>query len=230
MPERFQLPPVITGSSWLTLMHSLWSQSKRGTVTDSEGINVPAWSNREALAVVGALRELGKGTRDGFPLWYQFAAAAYGWSPASDKLDSTTSQADGVYPADDATELNAELERIVTALDVTQHPNPRMALVDIFDRSSFKDEVRTALKQDGARAEFKIPLPACKDPSTGKPAKPVRDPRTRKWICPGGPVTIDDPITALLKSLMVVAIPVALVLLAVGAVAEKPRRSRRNKR
>jgi hypothetical protein len=230
MPERFQLPSVITSSSWLTVMQSLWSQSKRGTVADDAGIQVPAWTNREAVSVISAMRELAKGMPAGsaFPLWYQFAAVAYGWQPSSDKLDNSMAQADRVYPADDAVELNAELERIVTYLDLRVHPNPRMALRDVFNSDTFMSEVRTALAQDGAKVEFKIPLPACKDPMTGKPARPVKDPRTGKWTCPGGAITIDDPVTALLKALAIVAIPAALVLLAIGAV--EPRRRRRKKR
>lgn len=231
MPERFQLPQVITSSSWLTVMQSLWSQSKRGTVRDDAGIEVPAWTNREAIAVVSAMRELAKGmpAGAGFPLWYQFAAVAYGWRPSSGELDNSMAQADRVYPADDAVELNAELERIVTHLDLRAHPNPRMALRDVFNSDTFLGEVRKALLQDGAKVEFKIPLPACKDPATGKPTRPVRDPRTGKWICPGGPILIDDPVTALLKALATVAIPAALVLLAIGAV-EQRRRRRNSKR
>jgi len=228
MPERFQLPPVITSSSWLTTMQSLWSQSKRGTVKDDAGIEVPAWTNREAIAVIAAMRELAKGVPTGFPLWYQFAAVAYGWQPRTEELDNSAAQADRIYPGDDAVELNAELERMVTHLDQRMHPNPRIALVDMFDRSGFLDELRTALRQDGAQVEFKIPLPACKDPASGRPAKPVKDPRTGKWTCPGGAVTIDDPLTAILKALATVAIPVGLVLLAIGAV--QPRRRRRKGR
>lgn len=229
MPERFQLPPVITSSSWLTVMQSLWAQSKRGTVQDG-AIEVPAWTNREAIAVVSAMRELAKGmpAGQGFPLWYQFAAAAYGWDPKTDKLDNSMAQADRLYLGGDAVDLNAELERIVTHLDQRQHPNPRMALVDRFNSDTLQSEVRAALAQDGANVEFKIPLPACKDPSTGRPARPVKDPRTGKWTCPGGAITIDDPLTALLKALATVAVPAALVLLAIGAVA--PRRRRRKKR
>jgi len=229
MSERFQLPPVITSSSWVTLMQSLWSQSKRGTVQDDAGIAVPAWTNREAIAVVSGLRELARGAPGaGFPLWYQFAAAAYGWRPDSGDLDNSMAQADRIYPADDAVELNAELERIVTHLDLRMHPNPRMALVDRFNSDTFLSELRTALAQDGADVSFKIPLPACKDPVTGKPARPVKDPRTGKWTCPGGAVTIDDPLTAIVKALATVAIPAALVLLAIGAF--EPRRRRRKKR
>lgn len=231
MPERFQLPPVITSSSWITLMQSLWSQSRRGTVKDDAGIEVPAWTNREAIAIISGMRELAQGmpTGQGFPLWYQFAAVAYGWQPQADTLDNSTAQADRIFPPDDAVELNAELERMVTHLDLRSHPAPRMALVDRFGSDTFLSELRTALRQDGAEPQFKIPLPACKDPATGRPARPVKDPRTGKWACPGGAITIDDPVTALLKALATVAVPAALVLLAIGAL-EPRRRRRKNKR
>lgn len=226
MSERFTLPPVITGSSWSTVLESLWSQSRR----DDDAASSPTWTNREAVAVVAGLRELGRGAAGGFPLWYQFAAVAYAWEPGRASLDATERQADELYPAEQAAQLAGELKRVVGDLESKRHPEPRFAIADVFDRAAFQAEVAGALAQDGADAQFKIPLPACKDPRTGRPTRPVKDPQTGKWSCPGGVVTVDDPITAIVKSLSKLAVPIAIALVAYGALYERTRRGRRKRR
>lgn len=229
MPERFTLPRTITGSTWPNVMDSLWERSSRGMVTDDDGTIAPRWTNREALAVIMALRRAAKLTQAGFPLWYQFAAVAYGWTPDVDVVEASSAQADMEYPPQIAVPLNLEIQRITHDLeDEGVKAESRLDIDDEFDDKETIAEVRKALKQDGADAAFKIPLPACKDPVTGKPAKPVRDPRTGKLTCPGGGMTIDDPITAILKSLSKVAIPAALILGAAWVLSQKQqRRSRR---
>ena len=224
MPERFTLPRTITGSTWPNVMAALWERSSRGLVSDDEGTQAPSWTNREALAVVMSLRKLAG--RD-FPLWYQFAAVAYGWSPDTDQLTARGGQADRMYPPEISVMLSGEIARITNALEGEQRGDPRLDLEDLFDDKDVIAAVTGALKQDGADAAFKIPLPACKDPVTGRPAKPVKDPRTGKWTCPGGGYTIDDPITAIVKSLSKVAIPVALIYGVAWVLSHKPRRSRR---
>lgn len=228
MPERFTLPRTITGSTWLNVMSSLWERSVRGMVTDDEGVPAPRWTNREALAVVMALRKL---ARAAFPLWYQFAAVAYGWSPENDELTARGGQADIAYPPEISVLLNHEIARIAKELEAANtQAKPQLDLDDVFDDKSVIAAVRGALRQDGAEAAFKIPLPACKDPVTGKPTRPVKDPQTGKWTCPGGAVMIDDPITAIIKALSKVAIPAALILGAAWVLSHKPRRSRRPRR
>lgn len=225
MPERFTLPRVITGSTWPNVMAALWERASRGMVTDDEGGQAPRWTNREALAVVMALRKLAGA---GFPLWYQFAAVAYGWSPDNDQLTARGGQADQWYPPEIAVLLNGEIERITGELEAAPvRREPQLDLEDLFDDKTVIAAITGALKQDGADAAFKIPLPACKDPVTGRPAKPVKDPRTGKWTCPGGGYTVDDPITAIIKSLSKVAIPVALIYGVAWVLSHKPRRSRR---
>lgn len=224
MPERFTLPRTITGSTWPNVMASLWERSSRGMVSDDEGTQAPRWTNREALAVVMGLRKL---VGQAFPLWYQFAAVAYGWSPDNDQLTARGGQADQWYPTEIAVLLSGEIARLTAALEGARQGEPRLELEDLFDDKDVIAAVMGALKQDGADAAFKIPLPACKDPVTGRPAKPVKDPRTGKWTCPGGGYTIDDPLTAIIKSLSKVAIPAALIYGAVLVLSRKPRRSRR---
>jgi len=238
MPERFQLPPVITASSWPLVAESLWKQSRRGIVTDDRGDIGPKWTNREAVAIIAALRQAAKAAPGGFPLWYQFAAAAYGWEPAEttgykDHLTSSAKQADAIYPTDAAIMLNRELERITTALDATSayRPEPRFELRDVFGDQAMWSDVMTALHQDGASATFKIPLPACKR-KDGKLATPVWDRTERRWKCPDGVAVIDDPLTALIKSLIKPAAVVGLIyVLATGVpVVMKRRRQSRRKR
>jgi hypothetical protein len=193
-------------------------------VTDDDGTVAPHWTNREAIAVVAALRAAA-GAR--FPLWYQFAAPAYGWEPGRNRLDRSDEQADRDYDANAAVMLNLELQRIAQELDEARKPDPRMDLdAQSWTDVAFQGEVTKALRDDGAQAQFKIPLPACKDPKTGKPAKPVKGP-DGKWHCPGGPLLIDDPITAIIKALAPIAVPAALILGAAWLMSKRQRRPRR---
>jgi hypothetical protein len=162
-----------------------------------------------------------------FPLWYQFAAPAYGWEPGRNRLDRSDEQADRDYDANAAVMLNLELQRIAQELDEARKPDPRMDLdAQSWTDVAFQGEVTKALRDDGAQAQFKIPLPACKDPKTGKPAKPVKGP-DGKWHCPGGPLLIDDPITAIIKALAPIAVPAALILGAAWLMSKRQRRPRR---
>lgn len=227
--DRFSLPPLVTASTWASVWSSLWSQAlaRRGATHDSDGTVAPAMTNREALAIVMALRRMARATGAEFPLWYQFAAPAYAWTPGTDVLDATDRQADEEYPADAAVQLHLELQRLTAELDDRAVKEPRLEISDVFADGETQREVAAALRDDGARAEFKIPLPACKDPNTGKPARPVYDDRDRKWKCPGGVVTIDDPITAIIKSAAPLAI-IAILAYGAGVIwSKKPRRRRR---
>lgn len=220
MPERFLLPPVITGSTWSTVWGYTWEHQGRGAVTDDEGTIAPRWTNREAVAIIAALRAVAPE----FPLWYQFAAIAYGWEPGQNKLDRSQAQADRDYDANANVMLNLEMQRIVNDLDAARRPDPRIELdAQTWSDAAFQAEIAKALREDGAQAQFKIPLPACKDPKTGKPAKPVKG-ADGKWHCPGGPLLIDDPITAIVKALAPIAVPAALILGAAWIMTKRPRR------
>lgn len=230
MPSQLTLPPVLSASRWDTLASALWDRAPRGRVSTDDGATVPRWTNREAVAVISGLRAIAKGSRDGFPLWYQYAAVAYGWTPEGDALEATAGQADADYPADDTELLGQELRRIAGDLEAVKHPDPRMYLSDVFDRRETLQEVSAALRDDGAEAAFKIPLPACKDPNTGKATRPVKG-ADGKWSCPGGAITVDDPITAIVKSLVKTLQPLAvpIILIALAVSAKKPRRGRRKR-
>lgn len=205
-------------------MEWLWKRSPRGTETDDEGTIAPKWTCREAVAVIAAMKAAALDGGVAFPQAYQFAAVAYGWSPDAGGLDNSTSQGDAIYPPYAAVALNLEMQRIFDQLDARHRATPpRLNVIDVFDSSKFQTEVQDQLKHDGASASFKIPIPACKDPKTGRPAWPVRGP-DGKWKCPGGIVTIDDPLTSGVKSLG----PIVLIAAAAYAYLKfKPRRSRR---
>lgn len=231
MPERFALPPVITASSWANAVSSLLSQqrSSRGTEVDDEGKAAPVMTNREALAIVEAMRRPAQRVLTGWPMWYQFAAIAYNWeaNPGAPMLDASDERADADFPAYAAVMLGEELVRLAQGLDAVRYPDVRLDLTDVWAQPAVMAEIGAALQDDGAQVSFKIPIPACKDPVTGKPARPVRDPSTGRWTCPGGVVQIDDPITAILKSLSKVAVPVGVILIAYYAFENK--RARRRK-
>lgn len=223
MPD-LTLPPVITASTWKTIVDSIWEHSARqGLETDDEGGTAPAWTNRQVLAIVVGMKAAAKAVM-AWPLWYQFAAAAYGWDPEAGTLDTSDTHGDAAYPVGAAVQLVAELRRIAAALDAVRYPETRVDLADVWDDPSVLSDATAALAGDGARIAFKVPLPACKDPVTGKPSFPKRDPRDGRWKCPGGVVTVDDPITAIMKSLSKAVVPAALILIAYAAFTNKRRR------
>ncbi len=211
---------------------ALWEKPPRGVVTDSEGTIAPKWTNREAMAIIYAMRRAVVLQRL-FPLWYQFAAVAYGWDPTDASkmaLDASAKRADQIYDADAAVQLQLELQRITGELDdrkSTMSPDLRL------DAGAFVDplvvsDVMAALAADGADVQFKVPLPACKDPKTGKPVgRPTRNKQTGKWEC--APVLVDDPATAISKSLTKVVIPLGLLWLAWKALNKETRRDRRRR-
>lgn len=232
MAGRFALPPVITGSTWANVNAALWDKAPRGVVTDDDGTIAPRWTNREAVAVIEATRQAAK-SGSSFPLWYQFEAVAYGWDPSADadRLDNSATQADRDYDATASVALQLDLMRVYDELDAAASEpgskwklKPSLALDEsAFTSKGVQGELRSALAADGMTPQFKIPLPACKDPKTGKPGLPTRNPRTGKWECE--PVTIDDPVTAIGKSAGRWILPALLIY----AAWKQTRRGRRRK-
>lgn len=175
---------------------------------------VPPLTNAEVVAIVeGVLADLGKSA---MPLWYQYAAAAYGWAPPGVVLDASPARGAALFDPELTRSFWVELDNVQMHaadnddLDAAPGPNavpsPRLDLDASFTNPVIMGEVGAALGEDGAKTLWKIPLPACKDPKTGKPVgRPHRAP-DGKWTC--DPVLIDDPITAVANSVM----PLVLVV------------------
>lgn len=261
---RATLPPVITASRWGTAFDAAWSR-----ILDAHGSGLPITpplprdqfgipappaprlTNGEAIALIAGWHDA---ATHRFPLWYQYAAVAYGWDPENDNLDTSPSQAAKAYMPD---EVNAalwgELFQVASALDgeldaAENMAKPRIDLDTAFNDPVFAGKVAAQLKADGADAAFKIPTGRCRDRRTGKkrlyrPCPPgakqgadgrwyYKDPITgAQLVCDGkgdcDPELVDDPITHARKQLFTLA-------LIVGAVwwlskrARNPRRRRRN--
>jgi len=246
-PARNAWPPFLTASSWDNIYAQLWDIALRrpgGTQTSADGTLAPALTNGEIQMIVRAWQSA---RRSLWPLWYQFAAAAYNWNPDNgDRLDTSAKWRDAFADVEIVRELWLSTFGLRFDLDATQLPKPRLDLdAETFDDAVWQAEVRAELRADGASASFKIPLPACKDPKTGKATTP-------KYTCPRGyklvvingipmckhitsgklakpklecdVVKVDDPITAIGKSLRkdlaTVVIVAAVLYLVLG---NKPR-------
>ena len=175
MADDFKLPPVITASTWPNAFWATFDRLRqlRGVASShrSEAI-APKMTNREAVAIVSAIRALAPMTERGFGLWYQYAALAYGWDPDRDRLTLTQAQSEKLYDQEAAPELMLAFQKLAGELDLLQREDPRVEL----DRGAFDDrilqgEVIKALRDDGAEAVAVIPQ--CRDKKSGK----VRTPR-----------------------------------------------------
>lgn len=230
----FRLPLVSTASQWITVFWSQWNAAKarRGAANSNDGTLAPRVTNAEASALVRAWRAMSAMTDNRFPLWYQFAAIACGWTVARDKLNVSSAYAAKLYPIDATAELWLALQRIANRLDLLQREDPRIELVaETRADPVWQGEIRRALREDGATATFVIGFGGCKDPKTGKPVAPRGNCRQ---VSPGvldctytcDPVVITDPVTHAGQSLLTVA----GVLLAVWWVfKDKSTRSRRRR-
>lgn len=221
---------------------------KRRSHKTREGTLAPRMTNGEVITVVMAWMPPTAGIRaTAFPLWDQFAAAAYGWNPATGKLDTSAKNRDDWYP--DAllvalwSQLMGAADELDTAdrryrLDDPHRGKPRLDFDGRWDDIVFQETVKMTANQDGtitdtqsAHAAFKIPLPACKGPD-GKPRLPKCKRVMKRWpyLCEEwekcDPVVVDDPITKIGNDLSGLA---GLALL-VGAFwllfDNKPRRRR----
>lgn len=191
----------------------------------------PRITNGQAVTLImGWMMAAGpRAVNSTFALWYQLAAVAYGWTPERDKLDTSAKRRDAWYPGEVAIELWMQSSALASQLDIAaggKDAGAILALDGSFDDPTFQAQVAAALRDDGASATWLIPLPACKDPKTGKPTgRPHRD-KNGKWTC--DPVVIDDPITRAKKSvngLLVLMLVVGIVVWASDN--NEPRRSRR---
>lgn len=230
--------PVYTASTWATVwkqMHAALDERSRGARPG------PPMTNAEAAAFIREWRDVSHAES---PLWWQFAAVAYGWQPSRDELDQSAQQAARWYPPSLVEDLWKWARDIAAELDARNDGQPPRVAVDLdtFGDPVFFGGVRAQLMSDGARAAFKIPLPACRDKKTGKlrysrppcdkhgrgplvgydrRGRPIYAPCDKKGDCE--PVAIDDPLTAIGKD-------VSTLLLVVGAVWLLTRPTRRSRR
>lgn len=232
-------PAQLYGNAWRAVNDAAWEalRSVNGTGKTSyvdksgrayTGQLYTKLTNGEAVTLImGWMFAVGPSVSSSWALWYQLAAVAYGWSPDRDRLDTSAKQRDAWYPPELALELYFQLDGLATTLDGGGIPGSvELPLDGSFSDPSFQGQVRSALMDDGASATWLIPLPACKDPKTGKPTgRPHRD-KNGKWTC--DPVVIDDPVTKVKKSVNGLLMLVLVVGIVVWASDNnQPRRSRR---
>lgn len=218
MAPKRTFPPFITASSWATAYDAAWNAVKnaRGFEYADDGTIVPMITNGDAVTLVRAWSDAA--TRSRFPLWYQFAAVAYGWSPQRDQLDATNKQRDRLFPVELSKELWIAMMRLAGDLDDEAAASPKLITDWQWSDPVWLASLRTELQQDGARATFKIPTGLCTDAKTGRkrvprppcdkngqgPINPL-DPTGPRLPCdkPGDcpPDLMDDPITGIRKSL-----------------------------
>lgn len=208
--------PFYSGSTWDAVFRALWDfvQGKRGKyVAKHPGPNgpqvAPRLTNGEVITVIMAWMPplVAAGARmASFPLWDQFAAAAYNWNPTTGRLDTSTANRDDWYPDILLAELWSSLYKVALDLNDTQQ-TPRIDMDGRWDDIVFQSTVKSAVSQDApittaadASAAFNIPIPGCKGPD-GKltPPKCKRQMKRYPYLCEEyekcDGVSVKDPIT-----------------------------------
>src|SRR5438128_2152987 len=122
-PVAVKYPPFVTASRWGTLTTALADliEKKRGgdVLTNSDAVRfIMAW-----LAAIPRSRH-----RELFPLWGQFAAAAYGWNPKTNRFNTSASHAAALYPRPLSDELWVTMRDVASRLDDEVMANPRLDL------------------------------------------------------------------------------------------------------
>lgn len=237
-----KFPQFVTASKWATTFTQLWElvMGKRGKhlATYPGGPTLaPELTNGDVVRLVmGWLAAIGPTkARELFPLWYQFAAAAYGWDPKTDKLDASAKRRDAAYPDLLLVEFWKAQMALAHDLDDASVPNARIDLDGDFADRVFQAEVQAALKQDGAEAAFKIPTPVCKNPDGSKTIGPKckRYMKTWPYFCEEWercePDVVDDPITVVKKRAEKTLWLVALAIAAWWAFDNRQQRPRRRR-
>ncbi len=231
-PRTF--PALITADRWENVWESLLTSARRRRNSGSS-FSVPL-TNGEAASLIRAWP--GKSGTLWMPLWYQFAAAAYGWDPQrSDRLNTTPKQRDSKFHL--SRDLWDATHEIARALDAERKQPARLDVdADTFDDPTFQAGVRAALKADGGmKAAGKVAI-GCKDPKTGKltgpkmkcregfvlelvPGTPFYICKNKKtgeheqptYECEGDKFYIDDPLSAVSKDLVRLALIVGFAYL-----------------
>lgn len=150
-PTRRTFPPLITASSWDGVWAACFDSALRshGKAHASDGTLVPPLTNAEAVQLIFAWRGAGE-----VPLWGQYAAVAYGWTPDNGMLDVSKKQASKDYPVQIGGELWLSLQSLALGLDGKKVPSPRLDFSATFDDSTTQAAVAADLKADGADVKF----------------------------------------------------------------------------
>jgi len=222
MAPQFSIPRVVTGSTWSAVVKSLYDRLRTARPQGSadNGTIAPTMTNREAVALIDDMRRVASPM---FPLWYAFAAAAYGWQQQGDELDPGDIQSERYYPADDAAMLWPFLIDLGDKMDAASIPNPRVEVDQgIYDNQIFIAELRASLEHDGhtrdqMEAQFKIPV-GCKkeDIKFDKNGLPYCDKMQYA----------DDPVTGIVKGIVRVVSenPIAIAAIILIGMALLPRK------
>lgn len=147
------LPQFITASTWLTVFNSIYGSASLLGQREADGLNkVPRLTNREAIALIQGWREVAPLAKDGWPLWAQFAAIAYGVSPDNDAPITTSEQGDKIYDVDMGLELWTQLKDLAQRIDQERPgaPPPRIDLTgETFDDVTFQGDLKRSMEEDG---------------------------------------------------------------------------------
>lgn len=158
-------------------------------------------TNAAALAIARAWRSVAMSLDIPWTMGDVYAASAYGWDPVTGVLDDDLLRREMKYPDAAAALLEADLDRLVA-----QAPQKGAVVInvdDVWDDVPWRQSMIKRMRSENLKAEFKIPLPMCKDG-----ALPRRG-ADGKWSC--DVVTIDDPVTAAAQPVMVAVVIVAAI-------------------
>lgn len=173
MATRLTFPPFVTASQWSTAWQTLFTRAKdvNGSTHAADGTLVPKLTNADAVSL--SMAWLAAADKQRWPLWYQYAALAYGWSPDRDRLLTSDKQAARPYPVEFANDLWLSTFKLALDLDGDKVPGPRLDMDGRFDDPVFQGEVRAALTEDGAKAPLlrREPMPTITKKKKPKPAK-----------------------------------------------------------
>ena len=142
---RATFPPLITASTWETAWASCHEAAAKA---NGSATGTPSLTNGDAIQLVMGWPK--------FPLWAQYAAVAYGWSPKVGIMDITQAQQAKSYPSQIGKELWQALRSLASDLDAHPGASPRLDLARTFDDVAVQGEVAAQLKQDGAAVTFRI--------------------------------------------------------------------------
>lgn len=178
-------PPVISASRWGTAWQSAFSSalSKRGRATNADGTLTPRLTNGEALELLWSWHLTGG--RDAFPLYGQYAAVCYGWTPDNGVMDIRPAQRDALMGIEDTAALWLALFDSAGELDAKRPVVRPVLRLDhgFFDDAIVQGAVAEELKNDGADSiTFRIKGDTTVPPTNITKPKPKPKTKTPLWM------------------------------------------------